>query len=102
MPSNRFKAATSFECDGCSHHASFHSLENPAEDAVIRKWTEQTSDVSANSLSERRITTAPRNKRKRLTERSHDTRLQQATTTTQDLPGEAESHLDSSGTLDLT
>merc|ERR1711939_847846 len=35
------KAATSFECDGCGHHASFHSLENPAEDAVIKKWSEQ-------------------------------------------------------------
>ncbi|KAK5120625.1 hypothetical protein LTR85_005983 [Meristemomyces frigidus] len=35
------KAATSFECDGCNHHASFHSLENPTEDAVLRKWAEQ-------------------------------------------------------------
>ena len=35
------KAATSFECDGCAHHASFHSLENPAEDAIIAKWKEQ-------------------------------------------------------------
>ncbi|KAK6441610.1 hypothetical protein LTR95_002148 [Oleoguttula sp. CCFEE 5521] len=32
------KAASSFECDGCAHHASFHSLENPAEDAVVKKW----------------------------------------------------------------
>lgn len=32
------KAATSFECDGCNHHASFHSLENAAEDAILRKW----------------------------------------------------------------
>ena len=35
------KAATSFECDGCNHHASFHSLENPAEDAIIARWEEQ-------------------------------------------------------------
>ncbi|KAK5133509.1 hypothetical protein LTR08_007646 [Meristemomyces frigidus] len=35
------KAATSFECDGCGHHASFHSLENPAEDAVLKKWAAQ-------------------------------------------------------------
>jgi len=35
------KAASSFECDGCNHHASFHSLENPAEDAVRQKWLEQ-------------------------------------------------------------
>ncbi|KAK0287474.1 hypothetical protein LTR91_001774 [Friedmanniomyces endolithicus] len=38
------KAATSFECDGCSHHASFHSLENPNEDAVLRKWAQQEAD----------------------------------------------------------
>lgn len=35
------KAATSFECDGCAHHASFHSMENAAEDAVVRKWAEE-------------------------------------------------------------
>ncbi|TKA52030.1 hypothetical protein B0A55_12741, partial [Friedmanniomyces simplex] len=37
-------AATSFECDGCGHHASFHSLENPSEDAVLRKWAQQEGD----------------------------------------------------------
>jgi hypothetical protein len=42
FPTNTYaKAASSFECDGCSHHASFHSLENPAEDAVRQKWLEQ-------------------------------------------------------------
>ncbi|CZT22253.1 uncharacterized protein RCC_08122 [Ramularia collo-cygni] len=35
------KAATSFDCDGCGHHASFHSLENLSEDAVLKKWSEQ-------------------------------------------------------------
>ncbi|KAK5115308.1 hypothetical protein LTR62_001508 [Meristemomyces frigidus] len=35
------KAATSFECDGCNHHASFHLLENPTEDTVLKKWAEQ-------------------------------------------------------------
>ena len=35
------KAATSFECDGCGHHASFHSLENPAEDTIVKKWAEE-------------------------------------------------------------
>lgn len=39
----RLQAATSFDCDGCNHHASFHSLENPAEDAVLQRWAEQES-----------------------------------------------------------
>lgn len=39
------KAASSFECDGCGHHASFHSLENPAEDAVREKWAEQAAQA---------------------------------------------------------
>ncbi|KAH9841164.1 hypothetical protein Tdes44962_MAKER07885 [Teratosphaeria destructans] len=38
------KAATSFECDGCGHHASFHSLENPSEDAVLERWAEKTAE----------------------------------------------------------
>ncbi|KAI6799878.1 hypothetical protein KC363_g1959 [Hortaea werneckii] len=45
------KAATSFECDGCGHHASFHSLENPAEDAVIKKWSEQEAGSSHSKQS---------------------------------------------------
>ncbi|GAB7326890.1 hypothetical protein MBLNU13_g10811t1 [Cladosporium sp. NU13] len=39
------KAASSFECDGCSHHASFHSMENPAEDAIRQKWLEQEAQT---------------------------------------------------------
>lgn len=39
------KAASSFECDGCGHHASFHSMENPAEDAVLKKWSEQEAQI---------------------------------------------------------
>ncbi|KAM0708288.1 hypothetical protein Q7P35_004939 [Cladosporium inversicolor] len=39
------KAASSFECDGCSHHASFHSLENPAEDAIRQKWLDQEAQA---------------------------------------------------------
>lgn len=42
--SDALQAATSFECDGCTHHASFHSLENPAEDAVLKKWAQQEAD----------------------------------------------------------
>jgi hypothetical protein len=32
------KAATSFECDGCGHHASFHKMENTAEEKVTARW----------------------------------------------------------------
>lgn len=39
------QAASSFECDGCSHHASFHSLENPAEDAIRQKWLDQEAQA---------------------------------------------------------
>jgi IS5 family transposase len=31
-------AATSFECDGCGHHASFHMLVNKEEDEVVARW----------------------------------------------------------------
>jgi len=34
----RFQASTSFDCDGCNHHASFHSMENPAENEVLKRW----------------------------------------------------------------
>ncbi|KAF2488502.1 hypothetical protein BU16DRAFT_473881 [Lophium mytilinum] len=32
------KSSSTFECDGCSHHASFHNLENKAEDEVRKRW----------------------------------------------------------------
>lgn len=40
-----YKAASSFECDGCGHHASFHSLENAAEDAIRQKWSEEEAQA---------------------------------------------------------
>lgn len=46
---NLAQAATSFECDGCNHHASFHSLENVAEDAVLQKWSAQEASNEAQS-----------------------------------------------------
>jgi hypothetical protein len=33
------KAATSFECDGCGHHASFHKMENPSEEECVKRWS---------------------------------------------------------------
>jgi hypothetical protein len=32
------KAPTSFECDGCGHHASFHKMENRIDEAVVSRW----------------------------------------------------------------
>lgn len=56
------KAATSFECDGCQHHASYHSLENPEEDAVLKKWE---AHETSNTTLKHAITGANR-KRKRI------------------------------------
>ncbi|KAF2193708.1 hypothetical protein K469DRAFT_618958 [Zopfia rhizophila CBS 207.26] len=32
------KSSSSYECDGCTHHASFHSMENKAEDEIRKRW----------------------------------------------------------------
>jgi len=32
------KSSSTFECDGCAHHASFHNLENKAEDEIRKRW----------------------------------------------------------------
>jgi len=32
------KAATSFDCDGCGHHASFHRMQNPEDEEIARRW----------------------------------------------------------------
>ncbi|KAF2169372.1 hypothetical protein M409DRAFT_52620 [Zasmidium cellare ATCC 36951] len=57
------QAATSFDCDGCSHHASFHSLENESEDAVLKKWA---AIESSNNQSQ--ATGGSNRKRRRITE----------------------------------
>jgi len=36
--------ATSFECDGCGHHASYHAMENPAEEAIAKRWKEEEKE----------------------------------------------------------
>ena len=56
------KAATSFECDGCNHHASFHSLENPTEDAIVARWEAQ----EAEHRMERQAIQGANKKRKRI------------------------------------
>lgn len=57
------KAATSFDCDGCSHHASFHSLENVAEDAILKRWSNEQESTSSAGASK---------KRRRITEKQQD------------------------------
>ncbi|KAF2830851.1 hypothetical protein CC86DRAFT_379074 [Ophiobolus disseminans] len=38
------KSASSYECDGCNHHASFHSMENKAEDEIKKRWEQEAKD----------------------------------------------------------
>jgi hypothetical protein len=35
------KAPTSFECDGCGHHASFHQMQNKIDEAITSRWTRE-------------------------------------------------------------
>lgn len=37
---NPLKAATSFECDGCGHHASFHKMESREDEETVSRWKE--------------------------------------------------------------
>ncbi|KAK6432136.1 hypothetical protein LTR95_011694 [Oleoguttula sp. CCFEE 5521] len=62
------KAASSFECDGCAHHASFHSLENLAEDAVVKKWA--AAEREAKGHQQTTAGAGGSKKRKLLVERS--------------------------------
>ncbi|KNG49768.1 hypothetical protein DDE82_006254 [Stemphylium lycopersici] len=32
------KSSSSYECDGCGHHASFHNMENKTEDEIRKRW----------------------------------------------------------------
>ncbi|KAF2020952.1 hypothetical protein BU24DRAFT_416612 [Aaosphaeria arxii CBS 175.79] len=38
------KSSSSYECDGCSHHASFHSMENKHEDEVRKRWENEAKE----------------------------------------------------------
>jgi hypothetical protein len=35
------QSTSSFECDGCTHHASFHSMENKEEDEIRKRWEQE-------------------------------------------------------------
>ncbi|KAI8935435.1 hypothetical protein NX059_008012 [Plenodomus lindquistii] len=38
------KSSSSYECDGCAHHASFHSMENKSEDEIRKRWEQEAKD----------------------------------------------------------
>lgn len=35
------KAPTSFDCDGCGHHASYHAMQNKIDDSITSRWTRE-------------------------------------------------------------
>ena len=41
------QVSSSFECDGCGHHASFHAMENETENAISRGLIAERSQSSA-------------------------------------------------------
>ncbi|KAI4159546.1 MAG: hypothetical protein L6R39_000327 [Caloplaca ligustica] len=41
---NPLKGPTSFECDGCGHHASFHRMDNKEDDKSVGYWKEVQND----------------------------------------------------------
>jgi len=38
------RSSSSYECDGCNHHASFHNMENKIEDEIRKKWAQEAKD----------------------------------------------------------
>lgn len=38
------QSTSSFECDGCAHHASFHSMENKEEDEIRKRWEQEARE----------------------------------------------------------
>ncbi|KAK7734623.1 hypothetical protein SLS57_000320 [Botryosphaeria dothidea] len=51
------KVTSSFTCDGCNHHASFHSMASPADDATIARWASETPTTTT-------TTDAPRSRKR--------------------------------------
>ncbi|KAL5116383.1 hypothetical protein ACEQ8H_005731 [Pleosporales sp. CAS-2024a] len=54
------KSASSYECDGCSHHASFHSMENKMEDEVRKRWEQEAKDTTDQDGQQQRPKKRPR------------------------------------------
>ena len=44
------KAATSFECDGCAHHASYHKMKNKDEEEIVSRWRAASTFTDADIL----------------------------------------------------
>ncbi|KAH6864664.1 hypothetical protein B0T12DRAFT_391009 [Alternaria alternata] len=38
------KSSSSYECDGCGHHASFHTMENKIEDEIRKRWEVEAAE----------------------------------------------------------
>jgi len=49
------KAASSFECDGCGHHASFHKMENRSEDETVSRWKAEEAEREREKTEERLV-----------------------------------------------
>jgi len=41
---NLKQSSSSYECDGCAHHASFHSMENKQEDEIRKRWEQEAKN----------------------------------------------------------
>lgn len=46
------QSTSSFECDGCAHHASFHNMENKAEDEIRKRWEQEARDQALREQQE--------------------------------------------------
>ena len=64
------KASTSFDCDGCGHHASYHRLQNEQEEETAKRWkveqAEKTKEIQRRqwrSVEEVMEELAPKRKR---------------------------------------
>lgn len=58
MPTfNTAQSASSYECDGCGHHASFHNMENKAEDEIRKRWELEAKEKEQ---QEERVAIRPR------------------------------------------
>lgn len=45
----QMQSSSSYECDGCGHHASFHSMENKAEDEIRKRWETEEKERAERS-----------------------------------------------------
>ncbi|KAI4944032.1 hypothetical protein J4E91_008887 [Alternaria rosae] len=61
------KSSSSYECDGCGHHASFHTMENKTEDEIRKRW-----EVEAKERSEQEVQQPPAKKRVRAIEYNNE------------------------------